>query len=225
MNPSSTNWLTAAWAAGRRQAELIVQALAGKPGRAVVLPNRHLTGAPSIITLACILERASSGFPAILVSCAELVEFHRCTLAEGLPDASIAVLDRCHPTPAHPAEITLLCESQLTPSAATLAGYQPATIAIFAGIDAPDERHHQAISSLLDCSRDPLIVVEEWTRTQILAAVVARHAGIADQDAHVTVADWLERLLDPTTGPPTRTLTGHLLAVRDLQPQATPAAA
>lgn len=226
MNTSSISWLRAAWVVASHQAELISRALTEKPGRLVVLPTRELTGAPSVTMLASLLKQATAAFPAIVVSSADLVEFHRGVLAEGLPDVSIAVVDWCHPTPPDPAQITLLRDSDLPRACATLAGYAPATIAYFGRVEAhPDERRHRAFRSLLDAAEDPMIVVEEWAEHDILVAALGRAAGLSDQDAHGRVRFWLDWHLPHATSGFTRASTDQLLAVRDLCPRRTPAAA
>jgi hypothetical protein len=225
VNTSKIDWLRAAWAAGSRCADLISDALTEKPGRGVVLPNRHLTGAPSIVILACVLKRPTvAAFPAIIVSSDALVEFHRAMLTEALPDAGVAVVDWCHPAPSDPAQVTLIGESQLARSAATLVGYEASTIAVFGDIDAPDEKSQRALRSLLH-ARDALVLVEEWTFNQVLADVLERSGTPTNQDALTTAARWLDGLLDPNVGAATRTLTDQLLAVRDLCPSITQAAA
>jgi hypothetical protein len=175
--------------------------------------------------LACLLKRTAA-FPAIVVSSDDLVGFHREMLAEGLPEASIAVVDWCHPTPPHPAQITLLREGDLPRAAAALSGYRPATIAYFGRVEAhPDGRRHRAFRSLLDAAEDPLIVVEEWAEHDILVAALARAAGLSDQDAHGHVRWWLDWHLSSATGGLTLASTDQLLAVRDLCGPRTLAAA
>ncbi len=169
------------------------------------------------MTLASLLY-GTLRFPAIIVVSGDMVDFAQRALAEAAPHASIQLIDWCHPAPADPADITLLSESQLPRTAATLAGYDAATIAIFTGITATHEvRHCQAIRSLLHATNDPLIVLEEWTHPDVLATAVARLTGITEHDAQVRVNRWLKRTFDPATA--TRSphaSTSALLAVRDL---------
>jgi hypothetical protein len=215
----STEWLTRARDDARVHAEIIRQALAEDPHRTVVLPNRQLVGAPSVMTLAALLQRTRT-FPAIVVVCPELIEFDRVALSEATPAATIQVIDWCHPAPAEPADITLLSETQLPRSAGTLAGYDAATVAIFTGITAaPNERHHQAIRSLLHAASDPLIVMEEWTHPDILATAVARLTGTGEQDAGRHVDGWLEQPHSPVAGGAPRPCPAGLLPVRDLTPR------
>lgn len=226
MTTSSISWLRAAWAVASHQAELISHALTEKPGRLVVLPTRELTGAPSVTMLASLLKQAAAAFPAIVVTSEDLVEFHRAMLTEGLPEAVIAVVDWCHPTPPNPAQITLLRDSDLPRAAATLAGYRPATIAYFGRIEAhPDERRHRAFRSLLDAAHDPLILVEEWAEHGILVAALGRAAGLSEREAHGRLRLWLDWRLPYATSGHTHASTDQLLAVRDLCPRRTPAAA
>jgi hypothetical protein len=223
-NLSAINRLTEAWRAGLMHAENIAQALDEQPHRAVVLPNRHIAGAPSTITLACILQRTRR-YPAIVIGCGKLIDLHRRTLAEGLPNASIAVVDWCHPTPAEPAEITLLCESQLPRTAATLAGYHPEAIAYFGAIDRSlGERRQRAFRSLLDAAPDPMIVLEEWTHPAILAVAVARLTGSDEHAAGLAVTRWLDQHTTPAAQQRCAS-TDALLAVRDLCSQTLRAAA
>lgn len=228
MNVTSTEWLQRARADARVQAETIDQALAGQTGRALVMANRQLVGAPSVMTLASLLQRTRK-FPAIVVVCGDLIEFDRVALSEAMPDASIQVIDWCHPAPAEPADITILCETQFPRSVGTLAGYDAATVAIFTGITAttaaPNERLHQAIRSLLHAASDPLLVLEEWTHPDVLAIAVARLTGISDQDAGRHVDSWLEQPHAPVGSRAPRPCPAGLLAVRDLTPRTLRAAA
>ena len=216
MKAKSIEWLTGAWADASGLADSISHALAEDPNRAVVLPNRQLVGAPSVMTLARLL-REERRFPAIVVACAELIEFDRAALAEVLPHASIEVIDWCHPAPPEPADITLLCEGQLPRAAGTLAGYDAATVAIFTGIAATaNARHHQALRQLLHTARNPLIVLEEWTHPDILTLAVARQAGITDAAAQPLVDRWLEQPFDAAAVRPPKQAPVGLLAVREL---------
>jgi hypothetical protein len=169
------------------------------------------------MTLASLLY-GTLRFPAIVLVCDDLVDSARRAIAETVPHASIQVIDWCHPAPAEPADITLLGESQLPRTAGTIAGYDAATIAIFTGIRAtPQARYHQAIRWLLHAANDPLIVLEEWTHPDIIAAAVARLAGIAEHDAQVRVNRWLDQTFDPAaTARPPYPSTSALLAARDL---------
>ena len=156
----STDWLTRTWADGRAHAETIRRALDGRTGRAVVLENRRLGGAPSVMTLASLLQ-STRRFPAILVVCTDLIEFDRVALTEAIPCATIQVVDWCHPASPEPTDITLLGEAQLPRSLGALAGYDAATIAVFTGITSrPSGRQHQAIRALMHSASDPLFVLE-----------------------------------------------------------------
>lgn len=223
INPSDL--LTPAWAAGELVSQTVVQALAENPDRPVVLPSRAITGAPSAFTLACLLARTQA-FPAIVICDRDLIAFHRSTLVEGLPDASVTVVDWCHPTPAEPAQITLLAEIELPRGAATLAGHNAATIAYFGRVERePHQRRERAFRSLLDATPDPtVIVLEEWTHSEILTAAVARLAGLSDQDARRTVKLGLQAQPATPASRPTQARKSRLFAVRGLLDR-SPAAA
>jgi hypothetical protein len=171
------------------------------------------------MTLAALLQRTRR-FPAIVVVCADLIEFDRVALTDAMPAATIHVIDWCHPAPAESADITLLSETQLPRSAGTLAGYDAATVAIFTAITAaPNQRHHQAIRSLLHAASDPLLVMEEWTHPDILAIAVARFTGASDENAGEYVGRWLEQPHNSVGRRAPRPCPDGLLAVRDLTPR------
>jgi hypothetical protein len=211
----STDWLTRTWADGRAHAETIRRALDGRTGRAVVLENRRLGGAPSVMTLASLLQ-STRRFPAILVVCTDLIEFDRVALTEAMPCATIQVVDWCHPASPEPTDITLLGEPQLPRSLGALAGYDAATIAVFTGITSrPSGRQHQAIRALMHSASDPLFVLEEWTHPDLLAAAAARLTGSSDHQAGVQVDRWLEQPRHPS-GLRTHPCPDGLLAAREL---------
>jgi hypothetical protein len=220
----SIEWLTRTWADARTHAEEIRRGVGEDTARAIVMTNRQLVGAPNVMTLAALLQ-STRRFPAIVLACPDLIEFDRVAFNEAIPDASLQVIDWCHPATPEATDITLLCENQLPRSAATLAGYDAKTIALLTGIaNRPSGRQHQAIRSILHAASDPLIVVEEWTHPDLLATAAARLTGHSEQETAAHVERWLQQPRKPAARQRQPCPDG-LLSVLDLPTLVLPAAA
>ena len=187
---SSNDWLKATWAAAHRHAHRLAYLLAGQAGGLIVLPGRQRRLPDSGFVIASLLQRTTR-LPALVLGDPTLLEARRRALTERLPQASLTVLDWCHPAPAAPADVTMLGGQRLARAQATLSGYEPATIAVLSGIATWDERDLVALRAVMAAATNPLIVVEEWADPAVIAAAAARVTAIPLPDAQRTVNGWL----------------------------------
>jgi len=187
---SSNDWLNATWAAADRHAHRLACLLAEHAGGLIVLPGRQRRLPDSGFVIASLLQRTTR-LPALILGDPALLEARRRALTERLPDASITVLDWCHPAPATPADVTMLGGQRLARAQATISGYQPSTIAVLSGIASWEERDLAALRAVMAAAANPLIVVEEWADPAVIAAAAARVAAIPLPDAQRAVNGWL----------------------------------
>jgi hypothetical protein len=134
---------------------------------------------PAGFTLAAVLEHMQV-FPAVVIVSSLLCGTHRDAVAERVPQRSVTVIDADHPTSPQPADITLVCDAQLSGVASLLAATRPAALAVIDGHGGwRGSQCQHAVLDLLDAARpDALILLREWADPTIIAAAIRRWANV-----------------------------------------------
>jgi hypothetical protein len=99
------------------------------------------------------------------------------------------VIDWCHPAGRVPADITLITPEVLPRQQGALSDYQPAAIAVL-GASGWRPRTLRALDALMHSALAPLVIVEEWADSEVIATAVGRIACVTPSVADRAVTAW-----------------------------------